>query len=156
MINGLGFLLSFYCCISSTSLILFVFSFVPLPFLSIPFSVIYHGFYVIFIIHMWVRNWELPYPIPHLLEPSTISCKVACLLFRHHLHINAARELAGQHLMRRYQYFQIFVIPHPYPLSGTCPSHCRKVPLVCYIKGLGRFLATSDRGSKMVVILGHG
>ena len=39
-------------------------------------------------------------PLP-LLEPSTLSCKAACLLFRHHLHINAARELAGQHLMRR-------------------------------------------------------
>ena len=97
-----------------------------------------------------------PYPIPHLLESSTLSCKAACLLFRHHLHINAARELAGQHLMRRQQYFQIFVIPHPYPLSGICPSPCRKVPLICYIKGLGRFLTTSDRGSEMVVILGHG
>ena len=33
MINGLGFFLSFYCCISSTSLVLFVFFFfVPLPF----------------------------------------------------------------------------------------------------------------------------
>ena len=39
-------------------------------------------------------------PLP-LLEPSTLSCKAACSLFRHHLHINAARELAGQHLMRR-------------------------------------------------------
>ena len=36
-----------------------------------------------------------------LLEPSTLNCKTACSLFRHHLHINAARELAGQHLMRR-------------------------------------------------------
>ena len=35
------------------------------------------------------------------LEPSTLSCKAACLLFMHHLHINAARGLAGQHLMRR-------------------------------------------------------
>ena len=35
-----------------------------------------------------------------LLEPSILSCKAACSLFRHHLHINAARELAGQHLMR--------------------------------------------------------
>ena len=42
-----------------------------------------------------------PCPISHLLEPSTISCKAACLLFRHHLHINAARELVGKHLMRR-------------------------------------------------------
>ena len=39
-------------------------------------------------------------PLP-LLEPSTLSCKTAYSLFRHHLHINAARELAGQHLMRR-------------------------------------------------------
>ena len=36
-----------------------------------------------------------------LLEPSTLSYKAACLLFRHHLHINAVRGLAGQHLMRR-------------------------------------------------------
>ena len=36
-----------------------------------------------------------------LLEPSILSCKAACSLFRHHLHINAARGLARQHLMRR-------------------------------------------------------
>ena len=50
------------------------------------------------------------------LESSILSCKAACSLFRHHLHINAARRLAGQHLMRRQQYPQIFVFPHPYPL----------------------------------------
>ena len=94
-------------------------------------------------------------PLP-LLEPSALSYKATCLLFRHHLHINAARELAGQHLMRRWQYFQIFVIPHPYPLSGICPSPCRKVPLIRCIKGLRRFPATSDRGSEMVIILGQG
>ena len=98
MINGLGFFLPFYYCISSTSLFLFVFL---LSFLFIPFSVIYHDFCAIFIIHVWVRSWELLCPIPHLLECSTLSCKAACLLFRNHLHINAARELAGQHLMRR-------------------------------------------------------
>ena len=38
-------------------------------------------------------------PLP-LLEPSILSCKATCSLFWHHLHINAARELAGQHLMR--------------------------------------------------------
>ena len=38
-------------------------------------------------------------PLP-LLEPSIFSCKTACSLLRHHLHINAARELAAQHLMR--------------------------------------------------------
>ena len=35
------------------------------------------------------------------LEPSILSCKAACSLFRHHLYINAARGLARQHLMRR-------------------------------------------------------
>ena len=60
------------------------------------------------------------------LNLSTLSCKAACLLFRHHLHINAAKELAGQHLIQRQQYFQIFIIPHPYPLSSICPSPCRK------------------------------
>ena len=39
------------------------------------------------------------FPLP-LLEPSILSCKAACSLFRHHLHINVARELVGQHLMR--------------------------------------------------------
>ena len=38
------------------------------------------------------------------LESSILSCKAACSLFRHHLHINAARGLAGQHLMQRQQY----------------------------------------------------
>ena len=99
VISSLEFFLSFYYCASSTSLSFFVFL---LPFFFfIPFPVIYHGFCVIFIIHVSVRSWELPYPISHLLEPSTISCKAACLLFRHHLYINAARELAGQHLMWR-------------------------------------------------------
>ena len=41
----------------------------------------------------------LCFPLP-LLEPSILSCKAACSLLRHHLHINAARELAGHHLMR--------------------------------------------------------
>ena len=41
----------------------------------------------------------LCFPLP-LLEPSILNCKAACSLLRHHLHINAARELAGQHLMR--------------------------------------------------------
>ena len=40
-------------------------------------------------------------PLSPLFEPSTLNCKTAYLLFRHHLHINAARELAGQHLMQR-------------------------------------------------------
>ena len=60
-------------------------------------------------------------PLP-LLESSILSCKAACLLFRHHLHINAARELAGQHLMRGQQYSQIFVFSHSYPLSDIFSS----------------------------------
>ena len=121
-----------------------------------PFSCYILWFYTIFSIHVRVRCWEFPYSLSPLLEPSTLSCKAACLLFRHHLHINAARELTRQHLMRGQQYFQISVIPHPYPLSDIFSSPCRKVPLTCYIKGLRRILATSDRCSKMVIILGHG
>ena len=52
-----------------------------------------------------------PCPILHLPEPFTTSCKAACLLFRYYLHINAARELAGKHL--------IFDPPHP--LSNIWP-----------------------------------
>ena len=57
-----------------------------------------------------------------LLEPSNISCKAACSLFRHHLHINAVRGLAGQHLMRGQQYPQIFVFSHSYLLSDIFSS----------------------------------
>ena len=57
-----------------------------------------------------------------LLEPSILSCKAACSLFRHHLHINAARGLAGQHLMRGQQYPQIFVFSHSYHLSDIFSS----------------------------------
>ena len=60
-------------------------------------------------------------PLP-LLEPSILSCKAACSLFRHHLHINAVRELAGQYLMRGQQYSQIFIFSHSYNLSDTFSS----------------------------------
>ena len=96
--NSLEFFLSF-TVVFLQPLLFFCFS--SAPFLLIHFHVIYHGFCAISIIHVWVRSWEFPCPISHFLEPSTISCKATCLLFRHHLHINAARELAGQHLMRR-------------------------------------------------------
>ena len=94
-------------------------------------------------------------PLP-LLEPSILSCKAACSLFRHHLHINAARELAVQHLMRgnstpRYLFSLIFILylifSHPL---------CYKVCLRRYLKRLRRLLATSDRGSVVVIILRHG
>ena len=54
--------------------------------------------------------------LPSFLESSILSCKATCSLFRHHLHINAARGLAGQYLMQRQQYPQIFVFSHSYPL----------------------------------------
>ena len=60
-------------------------------------------------------------PLP-FLEPSILSYKAACSLFRHHLHINAARELARQHLMRGQQYSQIFVFSHSYPLPDIFSS----------------------------------
>ena len=97
-----------------------------------------------------------PCPIPHLLEPSIISCKAACLLFRHYFHINVARELVGKHLMWRKQLLQIFVILHPHPLPSIYPSPCREIPLIYYIKGMGMFLATSDRSSKVNILLGYG
>ena len=61
------------------------------------------------------------FPLP-FLEPSILSCKAACSLFRHHLHINAARELVRQHLMRGQQYSQIFVFSNSYPLSDIFSS----------------------------------
>ena len=91
-----------------------------------------------------------------LLEPSILSCKAACSLFRHHLYINAARELAGQHLMRgnstpRYLFYLILILylifSHPL---------CCKVCLRRYIKRLISLLATLDRCSEVVVVLGHG
>ena len=60
-------------------------------------------------------------PLP-LLEPSILSCKAACSLFRHHLHINAVRELAGQYLMQGQQYSQIFIFSHSYHLSDIFSS----------------------------------
>ena len=97
-----------------------------------------------------------PCPIPHLLELSTISCKVACLLFRHHLHINAARELVGNHLMWRKELLQIFVILHSHPLPIIYPSSCREIPLIYYIKGMGMLLTTSSWSSEMNTLLGYG
>ena len=92
---------SFFLLLYFFNLSLFsCFSF-SVPFFWPPFRVIYYGFCTLFSIHVRVRCWESLYPLSPLLEPSTLSCKAACLLFRHYLHINAARELAGQHLMRR-------------------------------------------------------
>ena len=104
----------------SLSLSLFLFS---ICFSSVPLSFPLSSYYI-----LWLF---LPFPpstcgsgggspffllLPSFLESSILSCKAVCSLFRHHLHINAARGLAGQHLMRRQQYPQIFVFSHSYPL----------------------------------------
>ena len=134
----------------------FSFFFFLVPFSFNPFFVLYTVVLVSFSLSTCESSVGSFFcPRSSLLESSTLNCKVACLLFRHHLHINAARELVGQHLMRRQQCFQIFVIPHPYPLSGISSSSCCKALPICYIMGLRRFLTTSDRGSEMVIILGH-
>ena len=96
MINSLEFFL-FYGCISSTfrSFLFFLLSSPPLN----PFSSYIRWFLHHFLHPRVSQMWEFVCPISHLLEPSTISCKAACLLFRHHLQINAVRELVGKHLM---------------------------------------------------------
>ena len=91
---------------NSSFLLLYFFNLFSLLFLVLSLSlsfwhVIYYDFYANFSIHMGVRCSEFLCPLSPLLEPSTLSCKVASSLFRHHFHINVVRELAGQHLMRR-------------------------------------------------------
>ena len=84
----------------SLSLLFFIF-FLP----SLPLNLF--SYYILWFLHQLLHPCVgqalgvifLCFPLP-LLEPSTLSCKAACSLFRYHLHINAARELAGQHLMR--------------------------------------------------------
>ena len=125
---------SFCCCISSTFLpffllflfssLFFCFSFFLSPFLFLFLHIIYYDFFLPFPPSTCGSSVRSPFsllPLP-LLEPSILSCKTACSLFRHHLHINAARELAGQHLMRGQQYSQIFVFSNSYPLSDIFSS----------------------------------
>ena len=94
------FLQPFALSLSLSSLFL-VFFLVSLP--LNPFS-----YYILWFLHQFLHSRVgqalgvlfLCSPLP-LLESSTLSCKAACSLFRHYLHINAARELVGQYLMRR-------------------------------------------------------
>ena len=82
-------------------------SFFFLVFFPVPLSLNPFLYYILWFLHhflhprvgqvLGVLFFYSPLP---LLEPSTLSYKAACSLFRHHFHINAARELAGQHLMR--------------------------------------------------------
>ena len=95
--NSFFLLLYFFNLLLSFSIFLF---FLLLFFWSL-FRVIYYSFYTNFSTHVWVRCSEFLCPLSPLVEPSTLSCKAVGSLLRHHLHINAVRELAGQHLMRR-------------------------------------------------------
>ena len=144
----------FYCCISSTFCFLFSFFF---PFSSFFLRVIYYGFTPLppSTCGSGIGSPFFLFPLP-LLEPSILSCKAACSLFRHHLHINTARELVGQHLSggnstSRYLFSLILII---YLIF----SHllCCKVCSRCYFKRLISLRATSDRCSEVDVVLRHG
>ena len=96
----------------------FLFLSVSIPFLHVLLSV-----YILpFAFHPhrtrvgWVRRISFC-PIQHLLELSMGSCKAVSLLFRYHLHINAARELVEKSLMRRQLRLQIFVYLFPFTLG---------------------------------------
>ena len=120
--------------------------------------IIYYGFFTPFPPFTCGSSVGSPFsllPLP-LLEPSILICKAACSLFRHHLHINAARELARQHLMRgnstpRYLFSLILILY----LIFSHPLCCKVCPRR-YLKRLISLLATSDRCSEVVIVLGHG
>ena len=83
-------------------------SFLFLVFFLVSFPLNPFSYYILWFLHQFLHprvgqalGVLFLYSPLTLLEPSTLSCKAACSLFRHYLHINAARELAGQHLMRR-------------------------------------------------------
>ena len=81
--------------------LIFLFS-VPVPFSPVFPRLIYHGFFAFFIIHVWTwHSTSLSSSPSPFLESSILSWKAVRSLFRYHLHINAARRLAGRHLMRR-------------------------------------------------------
>ena len=83
---------------------------VPIPFSQciLPCYILSSWCHLHHILVDWVRG--IPScPIQHLLEPPTSSCKAASSLFRHHLHINVARELVERQLMRRQLLLKIFV-----------------------------------------------
>ena len=93
-----GFLLSTLCFLS----------FDPLP--SMPSFMLYTALLISSLPHTCrLGSGVLFLSHQHLLEPPTSSCKAASSLFRHHLHINAARELVERQLMRRQLLLQIFV-----------------------------------------------
>ena len=101
VMNSSFLLLYFFNLLFFFSFFFFFFSFLSPPLFFIFLRVIYYGFtpFPPSTCGSGVGSHFFLFPLP-LLEPSILSCKAACSLFRHHLHINVARELAGQHLMR--------------------------------------------------------
>ena len=107
-----------------------------LSFFSFPFSFFFLSLFFSVSLTFFLSLYYILWPFYHFLHPrvgqvleilffplllpflesSILSYKAACSLFKHHLHINAARGLVWQHLMRRQQYPQIFVFSHSYPL----------------------------------------
>ena len=85
----------------------FSLSFFFLVFFLVSLSLNHFSYYILWFLHHFlhprvgqVLGVLFPCSPLLLLEPSILSCKAAHSLFRHHLHINATRELAGQHLIR--------------------------------------------------------
>ena len=142
------------------SLSLFFFSplffFPPLFFVFL--CIIYYGIFLPFPPSTCRSGGGSPFSLflSPFLESSILSCKATCSLSKYHLHINAARGLAGQHLMRRQQdpryLFSLTLILYtifPHLLCcKICPRH--------YPKGLISLLATSNRSSEVIIVLGHG
>ena len=99
-----------FCSSSFVCVFSFFSFFVPIPFWRVLLSV----YIPPFVSHPhrtrvgWIRRISFC-PIQHFLELPMGSCKAASLLFRHHLHINAVRELVERSLMRRQLQLQIFV-----------------------------------------------
>ena len=145
-------------CSLSLSLFLFQSVFLLSPFLFLFLRIIYYGFFYHFLHPRVDQVVEVPFFLLLLsfLESSILSCKAACLLFRHHLHINAARGLTGQHLMRRQQYprylFSLTLVIYMIFPHLLCYKVCPRR----YPKGLISLLATSDRSSDVIIVLGHG
>ena len=120
----LGYALILWLRVLNSFLFLFFFLFLfSSSFFSVPLTFFLFSYYILWLFYHFLHPrvgqvFEalfFPLLLP-FLESSIPSCKAACSLFRHHLHINAARGLTGQHLMRRQQYPQIFVFSHSYPL----------------------------------------
>ena len=120
--NSSFLLLYFFNLLFFFSFFFFFFSFLSPPLFFIFLRVIYYGFtpFPPSTCGSSIGSPFFLFPLP-LLESSILSWKAARLLFRHHFHINAARKLAGRHLMRRGQYPKIFVPVHYYLLFDIFP-----------------------------------